>query len=184
MSGGVGPRTAARGDGVGAVLSLAGARVWRQRASAFMIVAGVAAAAAMLSGVSVLSTTSRDASLRQVLEGLSPENGEKIDAVSRTVHAYPLAEGPARAADDHLSALLEPPRARGRAGSCSRRCAYWSTAVDRPRLPLRFDHSVAVRRVVSEAFLEERQRLGAWSAIWASLRPMICFWKNAPLGAV
>ncbi|MHB8657332.1 MAG: dihydrolipoyl dehydrogenase family protein [Solirubrobacteraceae bacterium] len=37
--------------------------------------------------------------------------GEKIDAVSRTVHAYPtLAEGPARAADQHLSARYLGPR--------------------------------------------------------------------------
>jgi pyruvate/2-oxoglutarate dehydrogenase complex dihydrolipoamide dehydrogenase (E3) component len=39
--------------------------------------------------------------------------GEKIDAVSRTVHAYPtLAEGPARAADDHLAARYSSPRLR------------------------------------------------------------------------
>ena len=37
----------------------------------------------------------------------------KIDAVSRTVHAYPtLAEGPARAADDHLAARYSTPRVR------------------------------------------------------------------------
>lgn len=39
--------------------------------------------------------------------------GEKIDAVSRTVHAYPtLAEGPARAADQHLTARYSTPRMR------------------------------------------------------------------------
>jgi pyruvate/2-oxoglutarate dehydrogenase complex dihydrolipoamide dehydrogenase (E3) component len=39
--------------------------------------------------------------------------GGKIDAVSRTVHAYPtLAEGPARAADQHLSARYSSPRLR------------------------------------------------------------------------
>jgi len=39
--------------------------------------------------------------------------GEKIDAVSRTVHAYPtLAEGPARAADHHLTARYSSPRLR------------------------------------------------------------------------
>lgn len=39
--------------------------------------------------------------------------GEKIDAVSRTVHAYPtLAEGPARAADDYLAARYSSPRVR------------------------------------------------------------------------
>jgi hypothetical protein len=39
--------------------------------------------------------------------------GEKIDAVSRTVHAYPtLAEGPARAADHHLAARYSSPRLR------------------------------------------------------------------------
>lgn len=39
--------------------------------------------------------------------------GGKIDAVSRTVHAYPtLAEGPARAADRHLTARYTSPRAR------------------------------------------------------------------------
>jgi len=39
--------------------------------------------------------------------------GEKIDAVSRTVHAYPtLAEGPARAADQHLTARYSSPRVR------------------------------------------------------------------------
>jgi pyruvate/2-oxoglutarate dehydrogenase complex dihydrolipoamide dehydrogenase (E3) component len=39
--------------------------------------------------------------------------GEKIDAVSRTVHAYPtLAEGPARAADDYLAARYSTPRVR------------------------------------------------------------------------
>jgi len=39
--------------------------------------------------------------------------GEKIDAVSRTVHAYPtLAEGPARAADQHLTARYSTPRIR------------------------------------------------------------------------
>jgi pyruvate/2-oxoglutarate dehydrogenase complex dihydrolipoamide dehydrogenase (E3) component len=38
---------------------------------------------------------------------------EKIDAVSRTVHAYPtLAEGPARAADDYLAARYSSPRVR------------------------------------------------------------------------
>jgi pyruvate/2-oxoglutarate dehydrogenase complex dihydrolipoamide dehydrogenase (E3) component len=38
---------------------------------------------------------------------------EKIDAVSRTVHAYPtLAEGPARAADDYLAARYSTPRLR------------------------------------------------------------------------
>ncbi len=39
--------------------------------------------------------------------------GEKIDAVSRTVHAYPtFAEGPARAADQHLAARYSTPRLR------------------------------------------------------------------------
>ena len=39
--------------------------------------------------------------------------GEKLDAVSRTVHAYPtLAEGPARAADDYLAARYSTPRVR------------------------------------------------------------------------
>jgi pyruvate/2-oxoglutarate dehydrogenase complex dihydrolipoamide dehydrogenase (E3) component len=39
--------------------------------------------------------------------------GERIDAVSRTVHAYPtLAEGPARAADDYLTARYSTPRLR------------------------------------------------------------------------
>jgi pyruvate/2-oxoglutarate dehydrogenase complex dihydrolipoamide dehydrogenase (E3) component len=39
--------------------------------------------------------------------------GAKIDAVSQTVHAYPtLAEGPARAADDHLAARYSSPRVR------------------------------------------------------------------------
>jgi pyruvate/2-oxoglutarate dehydrogenase complex dihydrolipoamide dehydrogenase (E3) component len=39
--------------------------------------------------------------------------GERIDAVSRTVHAYPtLAEGPARAADDYLAARYSTPRLR------------------------------------------------------------------------
>lgn len=39
--------------------------------------------------------------------------GEKIDAVSRTVHAYPtLGEGPARAADDYLVARYSRPRVR------------------------------------------------------------------------
>jgi len=39
--------------------------------------------------------------------------GEKIDAVSRTVHAYPtLAEGPARAADEYLEARYTSPRMR------------------------------------------------------------------------
>ena len=38
---------------------------------------------------------------------------EKIDAVSRTVHAYPtLAEGPARAADEYLEARYASPRMR------------------------------------------------------------------------
>jgi pyruvate/2-oxoglutarate dehydrogenase complex dihydrolipoamide dehydrogenase (E3) component len=35
----------------------------------------------------------------------------KIDAMSRTVHAYPtLAEGPARAADEYLAARYSTPR--------------------------------------------------------------------------
>ncbi len=39
--------------------------------------------------------------------------GAKIDAVSRTVHAYPTrAEGPARAADQHLAARYSNPRLR------------------------------------------------------------------------
>jgi pyruvate/2-oxoglutarate dehydrogenase complex dihydrolipoamide dehydrogenase (E3) component len=39
--------------------------------------------------------------------------GEKIDAVSRSVHAYPtLAEGPARAADAYLTARYSSPRLR------------------------------------------------------------------------
>lgn len=39
--------------------------------------------------------------------------GKKIDAVSRSVHAYPtLAEGPARAADEHLTARYSSPRVR------------------------------------------------------------------------
>ncbi len=39
--------------------------------------------------------------------------GEKLDAISRTVHAYPtLAEGPARAADNHLAARYSSPRLR------------------------------------------------------------------------
>ena len=39
--------------------------------------------------------------------------GEKIDAVSRTVHAYPtFAEGPARAADEYLTARYSGPRVR------------------------------------------------------------------------
>jgi pyruvate/2-oxoglutarate dehydrogenase complex dihydrolipoamide dehydrogenase (E3) component len=39
--------------------------------------------------------------------------GEKISAVSRSVHAYPtLAEGPARAADTHLAARYASPRLR------------------------------------------------------------------------
>jgi pyruvate/2-oxoglutarate dehydrogenase complex dihydrolipoamide dehydrogenase (E3) component len=39
--------------------------------------------------------------------------GAKIDAVSRTVHAYPtLAEGPARAADTYLAERYSTPRAR------------------------------------------------------------------------
>lgn len=39
--------------------------------------------------------------------------GDKIDAVSRTVYAYPtLAEGPARAADHHLAARYSSPRVR------------------------------------------------------------------------
>jgi pyruvate/2-oxoglutarate dehydrogenase complex dihydrolipoamide dehydrogenase (E3) component len=38
---------------------------------------------------------------------------EKLDAVSRTVHAYPtLAEGPARAADEYLAARYSTPRVR------------------------------------------------------------------------
>jgi pyruvate/2-oxoglutarate dehydrogenase complex dihydrolipoamide dehydrogenase (E3) component len=41
------------------------------------------------------------------------ERGEKIGAVSRTVHAYPtFAEGPARAADGHLLARYTSPRRR------------------------------------------------------------------------
>ena len=37
----------------------------------------------------------------------------KIDAVSRTVHAYPtFAEGPARAADEHIRRKLLNPRVR------------------------------------------------------------------------
>ena len=40
-------------------------------------------------------------------------SGAKIDAVSRTVHAYPtLAEGPARAADHYLAARYSTPRTR------------------------------------------------------------------------
>jgi pyruvate/2-oxoglutarate dehydrogenase complex dihydrolipoamide dehydrogenase (E3) component len=43
--------------------------------------------------------------------------GEKLDVVSRTVHAYPtLAEGPARAADDYIAARYSSPRARRLAG--------------------------------------------------------------------
>jgi pyruvate/2-oxoglutarate dehydrogenase complex dihydrolipoamide dehydrogenase (E3) component len=39
--------------------------------------------------------------------------GEKIDTVSRTVHAYPtLAEGPARAGDEYLTARYSSPRVR------------------------------------------------------------------------
>ena len=39
--------------------------------------------------------------------------GEKLGAVSRTVHAYPtLAEGPARAADAYLAARYSTPRVR------------------------------------------------------------------------
>jgi pyruvate/2-oxoglutarate dehydrogenase complex dihydrolipoamide dehydrogenase (E3) component len=39
--------------------------------------------------------------------------GAKLDAVSRTVHAYPtLAEGPARAADSYLAARYSTPRTR------------------------------------------------------------------------
>lgn len=39
--------------------------------------------------------------------------GEKIDAISRTVHAYPtLAEGPARAADEYVAARYSTPRVR------------------------------------------------------------------------
>lgn len=35
--------------------------------------------------------------------GLASAHGDKIDAVSTTVHAYPtMAEAPARAADDYL----------------------------------------------------------------------------------
>ena len=43
--------------------------------------------------------------------------GAKLDAVSQTVHAYPtLAEGPARAADERLSARYATPRVRTAAG--------------------------------------------------------------------
>ncbi len=39
--------------------------------------------------------------------------GEKTNAVSRTVHAYPtFAEGPARAVDQHLAARYSTPRVR------------------------------------------------------------------------
>jgi len=39
--------------------------------------------------------------------------GAKLAAISRTVHAYPtLAEGPARAADDHVRAKLQRRRVR------------------------------------------------------------------------
>jgi pyruvate/2-oxoglutarate dehydrogenase complex dihydrolipoamide dehydrogenase (E3) component len=43
--------------------------------------------------------------------------GAKIDAVSRTVHAYPtLAEGPARAADQYLASRYSSPRVRALTG--------------------------------------------------------------------
>lgn len=43
----------------------------------------------------------------------SVTRGDKIDVVSRAVHAYPtLAEGPARAADDYLAARYASPRVR------------------------------------------------------------------------
>ena len=42
------------------------------------------------------------------------DQGGKIDDVSRTVHAYPtLAEGQARAADEHVRAKYATPRVRG-----------------------------------------------------------------------
>ena len=48
--------------------------------------------------------------------------GAKIDAVSSTVHAYPtLAEGPSRAADEHLRQRYAAPRYRRLAASGPRR---------------------------------------------------------------
>jgi len=58
------------------------------------------------------------------------ETGAKIDAVSQAVHAYPtFAEGPARAADDHVRARLLTPRTR----AVARPVLALLRAVDRPR---------------------------------------------------
>jgi pyruvate/2-oxoglutarate dehydrogenase complex dihydrolipoamide dehydrogenase (E3) component len=55
---------------------------------------------------------------------------QRIDAVSRTVHAYPtLAEGPARAADQHLAARYSSPRLR----SLTRPVLAALRLLDRPR---------------------------------------------------
>ena len=55
---------------------------------------------------------------------------EKIAAVSRTVHAYPtLAEGPARAADEHLAARYSSPRIR----AIARPILATLRALERPR---------------------------------------------------
>ncbi len=56
--------------------------------------------------------------------------GAKIDAVSRTVHAYPtLGEGPARAADEHVAARYASPRMR----AIARPVLAALRALDRPR---------------------------------------------------
>ena len=56
--------------------------------------------------------------------------GEKIDAVSRTVHAYPtLAEGPARAADEYLEARYASPRMR----ALTQRALAFLRLLPRPR---------------------------------------------------
>ena len=56
--------------------------------------------------------------------------GARIDAVSRSVHAYPtLAEGPARAADEHVAARYSSPRVR----AAARPLLAIFRAVERPR---------------------------------------------------
>lgn len=58
------------------------------------------------------------------------EAGAKIDAVSQAVHAYPtFAEGPARAADDHVRRRLLTPRTR----AVAKPVLALLRAVDRPR---------------------------------------------------
>jgi len=56
--------------------------------------------------------------------------GAKIDAISRTVHAYPtLGEGPARAADEHVAARYASPRMR----AIARPVLATLRALERPR---------------------------------------------------